>query len=71
MTIKDAAYEVMVEAYTQASDDGEGGTLPVKPRQIMYRARGLDPRKRPARRRSTTTISPRSCWSTSCATTRS
>jgi hypothetical protein len=38
-TIKDAAYEVMEEAYEEASGDGAGGHLPVKPRQIMYRAR--------------------------------
>jgi Histidine kinase-, DNA gyrase B-, and HSP90-like ATPase len=34
MTIKDAAYEVMEEAYEEASGDGAGGHLPVKPRQI-------------------------------------
>ena len=39
-TVIDAAYSVMIDAYTAASDDGEGGHLPVKPRQIMYRARG-------------------------------
>ena len=39
-TVIDAAYSVMIDAYTTASDDGEGGHLPVKPRQIMYRARG-------------------------------
>jgi DNA topoisomerase VI subunit B len=38
-TIKDAAYAAMPEAYQKASDDGEGGRLPVKPRQIMYAAR--------------------------------
>ena len=35
-TIKDAAFEVMANAYDAASG---GGRLPVKPRQIMYRAR--------------------------------
>jgi hypothetical protein len=35
-TIKEAAFEVMAEAYEAASG---GGRLPVKPRQIMYRAR--------------------------------
>ena len=35
-TIKDAAFEVMAKAYEVASG---GGGLPVKPRQIMYRAR--------------------------------
>jgi DNA topoisomerase VI subunit B len=34
--IKDAAWEVMEEAYLKASD---GGKLPAKPRQIMYAAR--------------------------------
>ena len=38
-TIKDAAYAVMAAAYTAASDDGGGGRLPTKPRQIMYAAR--------------------------------
>ena len=33
----DAAHEIMREAYLKASG---GGTLPVKPRQIMYAARG-------------------------------
>jgi hypothetical protein len=36
LTIKDAAFEVMADAYEAASGDGR---LPVKPRQIMYRAR--------------------------------
>jgi len=35
-TIKEAAFEVMAKAYEAASG---GGQLPVKPRQIMYRAR--------------------------------
>jgi hypothetical protein len=35
-TIREAAFEVMDDAYLEASG---GGTLPVKPRQIMYRAR--------------------------------
>jgi DNA topoisomerase VI subunit B len=35
-SIKDAAYEVMEEAWLKAS---AGGTLPAKPRQIMYAAR--------------------------------
>jgi hypothetical protein len=35
-TLRDAAFEVMERAYFAASD---GGRLPVKPRQIMYRAR--------------------------------
>jgi hypothetical protein len=39
MTVIDAAYAVMIRAYNAASDDGKGGHLPVKPRQIMYRAR--------------------------------
>ena len=33
----DAAHEIMEDAYLKASG---GGTLPVKPRQIMYAARG-------------------------------
>src|SRR3954447_17007368 len=37
VTVLDAAYEIMKEAYLKASG---GGTLPVKPRQIMYAARG-------------------------------
>ena len=37
MSIKDAAYAVMREAYLKASDDG---ALPAKARQIMYAARG-------------------------------
>jgi hypothetical protein len=36
MTIKDAAFQVMEEAYDKAS---AGGTLPVNPRQIYYAAR--------------------------------
>jgi hypothetical protein len=36
VTIRDAAFYVMKEAYLAASDNG---TLPVKPRQIMYVAR--------------------------------
>jgi hypothetical protein len=36
VTIRDAAFEVMEEAYLAASDNG---SLPVKPRQIMYAAR--------------------------------
>jgi Topoisomerase 6 subunit A/Spo11, Toprim domain len=39
LTVKDASYHVMKTAYLKASADGEGGTLPVKPRQIMYAAR--------------------------------
>jgi hypothetical protein len=38
MSVVDAAYEVMEEAYLRASDDG---TLPAKARQIMYAARPL------------------------------
>jgi hypothetical protein len=37
MSIKDAAYAVMKEAYLKASDNGQ---LPAKARQIMYAARG-------------------------------
>src|SRR3954454_14390104 len=37
VTVVDAAYEAMEQAYLKASG---GGTLPVKPRQIMYAARG-------------------------------
>src|ERR1700730_4111144 len=36
MTIRDAAFQVMAEAYDKAS---AGGTLPVNPRQIYYAAR--------------------------------
>ena len=36
LTIRDAAFEIMQDAYAAASGDGR---LPVKPRQIMYRAR--------------------------------
>ena len=36
ITIKDAAWEVMRDAYLKASDNGQ---LPAKPRQIMYAAR--------------------------------
>jgi hypothetical protein len=36
LTIKDAAFQVMDEAYDKAS---AGGTLPVNPRQIYYAAR--------------------------------
>jgi hypothetical protein len=35
-TLREAAFDVMEEAYSYASDDGK---LPVKPRQIMYAAR--------------------------------
>jgi hypothetical protein len=35
-TVREAAFEAMDEAYLEASDQGR---LPVKPRQIMYRAR--------------------------------
>jgi hypothetical protein len=35
-TIREAAFEVMEAAYREASDNG---SLPVKPRQIMYKAR--------------------------------
>ena len=37
ITIQDAAWKVMPTAYNKAS---AGGTLPVRPRQIMYAARG-------------------------------
>jgi hypothetical protein len=37
MSVRDAAYAVMEEAYLKASDNG---TLPAKARQIMYAARG-------------------------------
>jgi hypothetical protein len=37
ITLQDAAWEVMRTAYEKAS---AGGTLPVRPRQIMYAARG-------------------------------
>src|SRR3954447_24778524 len=37
VTVVDAAYEIMEAAYLKASG---GGRLPVKPRQIMYAARG-------------------------------
>ena len=37
ITIQDAAWKVMEQAYLKAS---AGGTLPVQPRQIMYAARG-------------------------------
>jgi hypothetical protein len=36
VTIRDAAWDVMEEAYAKASDNGR---LPVRPRQIMYAAR--------------------------------
>jgi DNA topoisomerase 6 subunit A-like protein len=36
VTLREAAFDVMEDAYRAASD---GGTLPVKPRQIMYAAR--------------------------------
>ena len=36
VTIREAAYSVMEQAYMKASD---GGTLPARPRQIMYAAR--------------------------------
>jgi hypothetical protein len=37
VSIKDAAYQVMEEAYMKASDNG---SLPAKSRQVMYAARG-------------------------------
>jgi hypothetical protein len=37
MSVRDAAYAVMEEAYLKASDNG---TLPAKARQVMYAARG-------------------------------
>jgi hypothetical protein len=37
ITVQDAAWEIMEQAYLKAS---AGGKLPVKPRQIMYAARG-------------------------------
>src|SRR5262249_30535155 len=37
MTVKEAAWKVMEDAYLKASDNG---TLPAKARQIMYAARG-------------------------------
>ena len=37
ITVQEAAWDIMVDAYTKASG---GGRLPVKPRQIMYAARG-------------------------------
>jgi hypothetical protein len=39
MSVVDAAYAVMAEAYAKASDGGERGQLPAKARQIMYAAR--------------------------------
>jgi len=36
LTIRDAAFSVMREAYRAASDNGALPALPVKPRQIMY-----------------------------------
>jgi hypothetical protein len=38
-TIKDAAYQVMEDAYLEASDNPGGAPLPVKARQVMYQAR--------------------------------
>src|SRR5215471_11653358 len=38
ITIREAAFQVMEQAYLAASDNGR---LPVRPRQIMYRARPL------------------------------
>ena len=40
MTQKDAAWSAIPAAYEEASADGKGGHLPVKPRQILYKARG-------------------------------
>ena len=39
MTQKDAAWTAIPAAYEEASADGKGGHLPVKPRQILYKAR--------------------------------
>jgi DNA topoisomerase VI subunit B len=36
---KKAAFAVMAAAYAKAADDGQGGFLPVNPRQIYYAAR--------------------------------
>ena len=38
-TLREAAFDVMEEAYSYASAGGPRGRLPVKPRQIMYAAR--------------------------------
>jgi len=38
-TLREAAFDVMEDAYSHASDGGPHGRLPVKPRQIMYVAR--------------------------------
>ena len=60
----------MEASYLTASADGEGGRLPAKPRQIKYVARGPILEMTGKDRRSTTVISRRSCWSTSCGHTR-
>ena len=56
LTLKDAAFGVMEEAYLKA---GANGTLPANARQIYYAARG--PIKATGRESSTATISPRRC----------
>ena len=40
MSVRDAAYAVMEEAYLKVSDNDGGTRLPAKARQIMYAARG-------------------------------
>ena len=57
---KDAAYEVMEEAYLKASANG---TLPAHARQIMYQARGYIQAAAPENRLTMPT-SPRRCCRT-------
>jgi len=39
VSIKEAAWAAMERAYAEASDDGDGGSLPANARQVMYAAR--------------------------------
>ena len=60
MTIREAAWQVMPQAYLKASS---GGTLPAHARQIMYAARGEI--QRLTGRSSTISTSPSSSCPTS------
>lgn len=39
VSIKEAAWAAMEQAYAESSDDGDGGSLPANARQVMYAAR--------------------------------
>ena len=68
--IVEAANEVMEASYLTASADGEGGRLPVKPRQIMYVARPSILKRTGRQTFNRRLFHAGRCWSPSCGNTR-